>query len=296
MGFGGCHRLAFDPFATAQATTAEAASPTGLELSVAFVDEGLANPGGLAQSQVRDLAVVLPEGMTAGPSLTAGAGGCSEADVEAETPESAPGEGCPASSEIGTAEVGSPLIEGQSIHGTVYRAAPNENFADSAMALYVVLKDADLGAVIAQPVALETDPDTGQLIAVAEEMPQLPFGHLNLHLDDGKGGPLVNPPRCGKYKAKAEFDPWAGGGTFTTLSSFQISSGPNGGPCPTDAEESHSESGPPSGSATAAASGPIVLPPPVLHKHRCHKGKHRARRHGKTHCVRTHRKHKPHGS
>lgn len=283
MGFVDCDLLRFDPLATVELTTEAAGSSTGLEVSAAFVDEGLAFRGGKAQSQVRDLALALPEGMTAGPSLTASSG-CSEADVEAETPESAPGAGCPAGSRVGTAEVESPLLD-EPIDGTIYRATPNENFADSLLALYVVLKNADLGVVVVQPVALETDPGTGQLLAIAEEMPQLPFSDLTLHLDDGKGGPLVSPPRCGKYETEAEFDPWAGGGTFISLSVFQISSGPNGGPCPTGTHED----------APPSASGPGVSLSLVTHRHRCHKGKHRVRRHGKTHCVRTHRRHKPHG-
>ncbi len=293
LGFTDCSRLAFGPTATAQLTTEAAGSPTGLEASVALSDEGLANPNGLAQSQVRDLVLALPEGMTAGPSLTASSGGCSEAHVEAEAPESAPGEGCPASSEMGAAEVESPLLE-EPIEGTVYRATPNENFADSAMALYVVLKNADLGIVIAQPVALETDPDTGQLLAFAEEMPRLPFSDLTLHLDDGKGGPLISPPRCGEYETEVELDPWAGGGTFRTLVPFQINSGPSGGPCPTGNDESRPDSGPPSDGSPPAASAPVVLPSPVLHRHRCRKGRHHVRPHGKTRCVRTHHKHKPH--
>jgi hypothetical protein len=291
MGFTGCGKLAFVPQASTGLTTGAAQSSTGLDVSIDKIDEGLTSVMGFAQSDIRDVVVALPQGMAAGASLTANSG-CSEAGVEAETPDSAPGDGCPTSSEVGTAEVESPLLE-KPIEGTVYRATPNENFADSAMALYVVLKNADLGIAITQPVALETDLGTGQLIAVAEEMPQLPFSDLHLHLNDGKGGPLISPPLCGEYETEAEFEPWAGEGGRVTSSTFQISSGPNGGPCPTGGEESHSGSGSSSGSSPAA---PVVLPPPALHRHRCSKGKHLVRRDGKLRCVtQRHRKHKPHG-
>jgi hypothetical protein len=279
LGFGGCGKLGFGPASSVHLTTEEAQSPTGLDASVAVADEGLFDPDSIAQSQVRDLLVALSGGLVLGPSLASAKGSCSEADLEAEAPESA---GCPATSSIGTAEVESPLAEGRLIHGSIYRATPNQNLAgNAARALYVVLKDASLGVSITQPVALETDPATGELIAVAEEMPQLPFSHLRLHLDDGEGGPLVSPPRCGKYGAETELYPWAGEGTFWTISAFQIVSGPNGGPCPTGAPEVRSLS-------TPAAGGPVVSP-----RHRCPKGKRRVHRKGKVRCVkRRHDKHR----
>jgi hypothetical protein len=285
MGFSGCHKLGFAPLLSAKPTTEEAQSPTGLDVSVAFVDEGLDNPAGIAQSQVRDLTLALPGGMTTDPSLASVFGSCSEADLEAETPAGGSGEGCPESSEIGAAEAESSLVEGQVIHGVVYRATPNENFAgDAAMALYVVLKDQDLGIVIAQPVGLEVDPDTHELIATAEEMPQLPFSRLDLHLDDGV---LVSPARCGKYTPEVFFEPWSGEGPFGATSSFSIVSGPHGGPCPAGEPESQLKEAAGSSSAPdvpPASTGPGSPPPRRSAKPRCPRGKHLVRRYGRTHC------------
>lgn len=293
MGFTGCGALAFDPVAIVRPTTDAAQSATGLDFSLQMSDDGLGNPRGVAESQIRNAAVALP-GMGIGPGMSSSSGGCSEVDVEAETPDSVPGEGCPATSAIGTAEVESPLVEGHVIHGAIYRATPHENLAgDAAAALYMVLKDSGPSVSIVQPVALEADAATGELIAIAEDLPQLPFSDLRLHLDDGKGGPLVSPPLCGKYETEADFDPWAGGGTLRAFSSFQISSGPSGGPCPPGAHEDHSAPGPPSGSSPPAANVPSVLSPLVPHKHSCLKGRHRVRRHGKARCVTgRHRKHR----
>ena len=79
LGISGCHRLSFSPFSRADPTTAEAKSPSGLDVSVAFVDEGLAHYGGIAESQVRDIALALFGGMTIGPKLASATGSCSEA-------------------------------------------------------------------------------------------------------------------------------------------------------------------------------------------------------------------------
>jgi hypothetical protein len=293
LGFHGCGALVFSPAAIARPTTEEADSPSGFDLSIQLNDEGLKNPAGVAGSQIRDLELSFPQGMSVGPALSSPVGSCSEADLETETPESMPGGGCPTSSEIGTAEVESPLAD-EPIDGVAYRATPGQNLAgDAPAAFYLVLKSPDLGIVITQPVGLEGDPESGAPIAFAEEMPQLSFSHLRLHLDDGEGGPLVSPPLCGEYETETGFDPWAGGGTLRALSAFQISSGPSGGPCPSGTHEGHSESGPPSGVAPPAAIGPAAPHRPVLRKPRCRKGKHRVRRHGKARCVtERHRKHK----
>lgn len=296
MGFFGCHQLAFLPSSSAQPTTEEAQSRSGLDASFTFFDEGLANPTGIAESQVRDLILALPGGMTVDPSLASASGSCSEAGLEAETPAGGSGEGCPESSEIGTAEAESPLVEGRAIHGVIYRATPDENFAgDAAMALYIVLKDPDLGVVIAQPVGLEADPETDELIAIAEEMPQLPFGRLDLHLDDGA---LISPALCGKYTSKAYFETWSGEDPFVVGPSFPIGSGPNGGPCPTGDPGSQPEqtAAPSSAPGAVAASTESSDPHPASSKRRCSRGKHSIRRHGKTHCVKKwHGKHQKRG-
>lgn len=291
LGFSDCGNLAFDPFASVHPTTAAAQSPTGLDISLAFADEGLASEG-IAESQIRDVAFSLSGGMTTSPELASPAGSCSEAALEAETLESA---GCPPTSNVGTAEVKSPLLEGQAIHGAIYRATPNENFAsDAPVALYVVLKDSGLGVSIAQPVALEADPVSGELIAFAEDMPQLPFSELHLHLVDGEGGPLIGPPQCGKYRAEMALEPWAWEGPFSTLSEFEIVSGAGGGPCPSDARVRYSETQPSVGDGSPlVANGLAASRHRVSHKHRCRKGRHRVRRHGKTRCaVGRHRKHR----
>ena len=231
IGMTGCSRLGFNPTITAQPTSKAAQSPTGLDFGLNVHDEGLTNPTGLAQSDIRKAVVTLPEGMTANPSLAEGLNVCSETDLARETISSAPSEGCPNESKIGTVEVKTPLLE-EPLTGSLFIAKPHANPFNSLLALYFVLKNPTLGIIVKQPAEVIPDPQTGQLVTVVENIPQLPFSHFTLHFREGSRSPLVTPPLCGSYDAKAVLTPSAGGAPVTTTSAFQIVSGTNAGPCP----------------------------------------------------------------
>jgi hypothetical protein len=231
--FTGCGKLGFKPSLTAKPTTKAAQSPTGLDLSIDVKDEGLTSLDGLSQSRIRNAVFTLPEGMTANPSLAEGLEVCSEADLEDETLQAAPGEGCPQASKVGTIEVETPLVE-EPIKGALFVATPHENLADdSLIAFYIVVKNPALGIIFKQPVKVEPDPKTGQLKSITEDIPPTAaFSHFKLHLREGGRSPLVSPPLCGTYEAEAEMTPWSGTPPITTTSAFQVISGPDEGPCP----------------------------------------------------------------
>jgi hypothetical protein len=238
--FSGCGALGFAPSIEAKPTSRAAESPTGLDLSVDVADEGLTSVDGLSQSDISDVLIALPEGMTANPSVAEGLEVCSEEQLAAETLDSPPGAGCPQASKIGTVRVESPLVS-QPIDGALYQATPHENLADdSLIAFYFVLKNPELGVIVKQAARVEPDPETGQLIGISEEVPQLPFSHFRLHFREGGRSPLISPPRCGVYDGHdaahepvvALIFPWSGGPPVQSTSSFEIVSGPDGGECP----------------------------------------------------------------
>jgi hypothetical protein len=231
LGTTGCAKLGFKPSIAAQPTTKAAQSPTGLDFSLDVNDEGISNPSGLAQSDIRKTVVTLPEGFSVNASIAEGLEVCSPAQVARETPFSEAGAGCPNASKIGTVEVESKLLE-EPINGALYQAAPYDNPFNSLIALYIVIKNPKLGIKVVQPLKVETDPVTGRLTTVAEDMPQLPFSHFKLHFREGARSPLASPPKCGTYNAEATLYPWAGGAPVTTTSAFSIISGPESKPCP----------------------------------------------------------------
>lgn len=232
LPFSACGKLNFNPSIKAQPTTKATTSPTGLDFSLDVKDEGLTSVTGKAHSQIRKVEVTLPEGMSANPSLAEGLEVCSEGDLAQETLHAAPGEGCPSASRIGTLEVESPLIA-QPVSGSLYQATPYANLADDALlAFYIVFKSPQLGILVKQPAEVISDPETGQLTTVTDELPQLPFSSFRLHFREGSRSPLISPPSCGAHTVKAMLYPYSGTPPVESNSTFQLISGPDSGPCP----------------------------------------------------------------
>jgi hypothetical protein len=229
----GCGKLDFKPTVDAQPTSTSAASPSGLDFTLDVKDEGLTSSSGVAQSDIKKAVVTLPETMSVNPALAEGLAGCSESDLERETIGSAPGEGCPSESKIGTVEVQTPLIE-QTLKGSLFLATPYENPFGSLIGLYVVIKDPETGILLKLPGKVEPNETTGQLVSVFDELPQLPFSDFRLHFREGQRSPLVTPPVCGTYATQADLTPWANPETaLHETATFQVTSGIAGGPCPT---------------------------------------------------------------
>ena len=230
---GGCERLGFSPTIAARPSSRAAESSTGLDFDIDVEDEGLANPSGVADADISGVRVVLPEGMTANPSAAEGLGVCTEADLARETVDSAPGAGCPDASKLGSVEVQTPLVD-ETLSGGLYLAEPYRNPFGTLIALYVVVKSPQLGVIVKEPIKVEPDPVTGQLVSTTEDMIQVPVSRIRVHFREGARSPLVTPPTCGTKQVKATLTPTAGA-PIETSSAFAIDNGPGGAPCPAGA-------------------------------------------------------------
>lgn len=243
IGVSGCEKLGFGPTISAQPTTQSAESPAGLDFSLEVKDEGLLNPAGNARSAIKKVVAALPAGVTVNPSAAEGLGVCTMSQYEAERLAAAPGEGCPETSKIGTVRVLSPLLKDEPLEGALYQAAQDdpaipgqENPFDTLLALYVVIDSPQRGVFIKQAGKVEPDARTGQLISTFDGIPQLPFESFKLHFREGDRAPLVTPPACGTYTTVAELTPWSDPTkAVPATSSFKVTSGPGGGPCPAGA-------------------------------------------------------------
>jgi hypothetical protein len=243
-GFGqseamsGCGKLSFGPEIDVQPTTAAAESASGLDLAIDVSDEGIQNPDGLAQADIEETEFLFPAGVTINPSAAEGLGVCSLAQFEAASLDD---QGCPNASKLGNLEVDTPILENHTLKGSFYLAAPDdpstpepeaENPFDSLLAAYLMIRDEELGVFVKLPVEITTNETTGQIVTVVEEMPPIPLEHIKVHLRSGPRAPLVTPPSCGSYTTTALLFPSSGAEPLQASSSFQVTSGPSGSPCP----------------------------------------------------------------
>jgi hypothetical protein len=228
-GFKGCEKLLFDPEVSVRPTTSAAESPSGLDLEIDVEDPAYRSPGPSAEADIEASVFRLPAGVTLNPSAAEGLGVCSEAEFDAA---SLSAQGCPDAAKLGGLEVTSPVLEGRTLTGAFYLAAPHANPFGSLFAAYLILSEPERGAFFKLPALIETDPASGQIVTTVEDMPPYPLEHVKVHLRAGPRAPLITPSACGTYTTEAELFPSNGEASLKQGSEFEITSGPGGAPCP----------------------------------------------------------------
>jgi hypothetical protein len=225
-GQTGCESVPFEPGLSVQPTTRAADSPSGLAVDITLPQTS--DPEAIQTSDLRRAAVTLPRGMSVNPASANGLGACSEAQIALESSAAAQ---CPDAAKIGTVEIATPLLD-HPVEGAVYLAKQGENPFKSLLAIYIAVEDPGSGVVLKLAGHVSVGPD-GQLETVFDNQPQLPFEHLHLELFGGPTAPLMTPAHCGPYTTAAELSPWARPAEEVALqSSFELTSGPGGSPCP----------------------------------------------------------------
>ncbi len=250
----GCEKLNFSPTIGVTPDGTAASTPTGLNIGLHVPQEPTENPVGLAEADVRDTTVALPQGVQLSPAAADGLQSCSlaqigftgykELDPTAEpgvqtaqfTPE-APS--CPNAAKVANVKIKTPLLE-EELEGSVYLAAPQnfstltgaleENPFESLVALYLVAADPARGVLIKLPGKVVPNEQTGQIVTTFENTPQLPFSDLKLEFYGTDRAPLATPALCGAYTTQASFTSW-GNEPRSPSTEFAIDSGPNGSAC-----------------------------------------------------------------
>jgi hypothetical protein len=199
--FEGCENMPFKPAFVATPGTHRAHSPTGLDVHLTIPsDDG---PKGYAAANVKRTVIDFPPGMTVSPSAVAGLGACSEAQVGIGTNDPP---SCPDNAKIGNVSVKTQLLP-DPLQGEVVLAAQNANPFGSTYAIYLLAKGP--GFYLKLPGELNLDQQSGRLKAIFDDLPQLPFEHVDLDFRGGPTAPLVTPNTCGDYSIRTEVFSWA---------------------------------------------------------------------------------------
>ena len=205
--------------------------------------------GTLSRPELKSAVVTLPAGLSVSASAANELEGCTEGQLDPESGE--PGH-CPEGSELGAVEVTTPLLE-KPLHGHVYLAEPRcgeegqpacvESEAEEGK-LFGIDMELDGEAVIKLPGKVEAGGygaysaahglAPGQLRAVFEDNPQLPFGELAFKFKEGPRTPLANPQTCGTYTTSSVLEPWSApfSASATSQSPFDINWDGHGAGCP----------------------------------------------------------------
>lgn len=238
QGMSGCGKLGFGPRTAANPTSTQAESSSGLDFEVLVDDEGLLNPdkSAVADADIAAIRTALPAGVTLNPSAAEGLGICTIAQFAAERLAS---RGCPDASKLGTVEATTPLLEDHPLRGSLYLGAQNdpatpgsENPFDSFAALYLVIRDPELGVFVKQAGEVALNAQSGQVITTFSDLPPFPLSRVSVNLRSGPRAPLITPTACGTYTTLTTLTPSSGAPPLQSASSFQIDSGVGGGPCP----------------------------------------------------------------
>ena len=205
--------------------------------------------GTLSRPELKSATVTLPAGLSVSASAANGLEGCTEGQLDLQSGE--PGH-CPDGSKLGTVEVSTPLLE-KPLQGHIYLAEPKcggegqpvcvESEAEEGR-LFGINMELDGEAVIKLPGRVEAGGygsysaahglAPGQLRAVFDDDPQLPFGELVFKFKQGPRTPLANPQTCGTYTTSSVLEPWSAPFSTNAVSQspFAISWDGHGAGCP----------------------------------------------------------------
>ena len=251
LGFQGCGSLPFDPSISVVPEQHTTSTPTGLAIDVTVPQNTTLEADGLAEANVRDTTVTLPQGVELSPAAANGLVACSEEQVgfRGFNPtlainefDSAPAV-CPDASKLGTVKIKTPLLSHE-LEGSLYLATPapngeaSNNPFNSLVAVYLVAQDPVSGVLVKLAGEGHLDEGTLRIATTFKNTPQVPFEDLTIELFGGPRASVTTPARCGTYGTDASFVPWTGTATQNVLGppeEFGISAGIGGSACPSGA-------------------------------------------------------------
>jgi len=212
-----CGLNPFNPALTLTPSTLAPHASSGVDTVVAMPQ--IFGPNGIAPADIRRVDVQLPAGLTVNPSSADGLKACTDADLRIRQEGVAT---CDPASKLGTVTVRTPLLD-HPIGGSVFLRPQNSDDPQSGelFRLAIEVRSDDDGVNIKLPGSLRADPNSGQLTATFDDLPQLPFDSMTLHFKTGPRAPLATPSTCGVHTTEVDFLSW-GNRPFHGSSAFTI--------------------------------------------------------------------------
>ncbi len=243
----GCELLGFEPTLSVEPDTHAANTPTGLAVKIETPQTSTLSPTGLAEADLKETVVTLPEGVMASPGAANNLATCSSgfpgfgfegpldspAQLNNEPISPAP-ENCPDASKLGTVSVKTPLLKNE-LHGSIYLAGEDTNLLEERLVLYLTAFDEETGVRVKLAGDVHLDQSTGRLTSTFKNSPQVPFENIVIKFFGGPTATQSTPSECGTYTTRGAFTPWSGAATAQASGDFAITEGPGGSGCPNPA-------------------------------------------------------------
>lgn len=227
----GCDKVPFAPATSADPGTNQTDSPTGPTVNVSVPFE----PGAsVYQSNVRVARVSLPKGMGLNPSSAPDLHTCSDQQFGKGTRNPV---ACPANSKIGTVAINTPVLPNGTLTGTAYlgvplKNGPGVNETGEQFRVFLDAESAARGLSVRLVGNVIANSQTGQLTAVVNEAPQVPFDLVQVKLDGGPKATLTSPPTCGPNPTTHAMTAWSGTpDNGPADKGFTLTNAPGGGAC-----------------------------------------------------------------
>ncbi len=215
-GIEGCEGLRFEPSFSLDPSDLRAGAPAGYDLDLKVPQRN--EVATLATPTVKNVKLTLPEGVVINPSAAQGLTACSNAQFYGPnhpSEEVASPAKCPSSAQVGRVAIKTPALE-EALEGEVYLATPEcgpctaQDAAGGKMVrLFLnVVGNGEAGIVVKLEGHGQINQQTGQITAVFENDPQLPFSELKLELAGGERAVLANPRSCGELASSLSIASW----------------------------------------------------------------------------------------
>ncbi len=197
VGVAGCDKVPFKPTVAVTPENAGSDQPDGATADVTVHQNVGAEE--INTSDINEVHVALPEGMTLNPAAAHGLAACTAAQIGIGTTNPVT---CPAASKVGTVTIETDLPPG-SLAGNVYLGSPSGGTITEPP--YTIYLDAEstLGVSVRLQGSVTPDPSTGRLKATFANNPQLPFSDVILKFNGGPRAPVANPLACGTTSVEA---------------------------------------------------------------------------------------------